>query len=219
MLHFKKVFSFKVLISAYLVFLMLCSGYSHAYSDFSLRVPMSQDTYQRIAESIEKQLERYFTEHERPTFTVWVVCNQNRERSPIVASIISSKIPEGLRKYITIESYGIRVVESDEYVDAAVVHDSLLRNHIPLQIPYDDIDKPDLVLVMTESQRRTLVAMGFPDSRVKMVVEEKDLFIKGIDYDAFREKISGDIGIIMQPILSAYIEKIRQESNNSRLAK
>ncbi|PIP68569.1 MAG: hypothetical protein CO035_03890 [Candidatus Omnitrophica bacterium CG_4_9_14_0_2_um_filter_42_8] len=215
MLRFKKISDLKITILVSLTAcLLLLSGvaYPASHPGFSLRVPVAENTYARILETIEKQLQEYPSRNKKPYLTVWVVCNQNRERSPIVASIINSNIPENLKKYFKIESYGLKV-KDDLYADEAVSRDSMLRRHVPLQIPYEKTDSSDLILVMTEDQRKTLIARGVPENKVKLVLDNENLHIvysENKTYDNFREKIKTNIGAVILPIFSAYSKKYRR---------
>ena len=215
MLRFKKISDLKITILVSLTAcLLLLSGvaYPASHPGFSLRVPVAENTYARILETIEKQLQEYPSRNKKPYLTVWVVCNQNRERSPIVASIINSNIPENLKKYFKIESYGLKV-KDDLYADEAVSRDSMLRRHVPLQIPYEKTDSSDLILVMTEDQRKTLIARGVPENKVKLVLDNENLHIvysENKTYDNFREKIKTNIGAVMLPVFSAYSKKIQE---------
>lgn len=213
MICFKKVFNLKIsFLALFIAYLLLLSdvAYPASHPGFFLRIPVVKNTYARIVEIIERQIEEYPSNNKKPYFTIWVVCNQNRERSPIVASIINSNIPKNLKKYLKVESYGLKV-KDDPYVDKVISRDSFLRRHVSLPIPYEKTDSVDIILVMTEEQKRTLIERGVPRNKVKLVLDNENLHIvyrENMTYDDFRKKIRVNIDAIMSPIFSAYSKKI-----------
>ncbi|MBC8473675.1 MAG: HAD hydrolase family protein, partial [Candidatus Omnitrophica bacterium] len=147
-------------------------------------------------------------------FTVWVICDQNKERSPIVAAKIRASIPEELRGCIKVEDYGLSG-KSDVYVDSVVLKDAELKNHMPVKIPYEKIKKPDLVLVMTRRQENALKdKLG---KRVKTALN-KDIDIV-YPYEKFRQEISRDLHLINQNIIDGIKEKYKDSIASNTLAK
>lgn len=151
----------------------------------------------------------------KPFFKVWVVCRQNRERSPIIASIIRANIPKELHGYFEVESYGLSV-RGDPYVDEVVSRDRQLRRHIPSEIP-DDVSEADLILVMTEGQKKELQRKIGVGDKIRMVIEGEDLHIElsdpeeGSRYDRFRKMIRQRIDEILIPIVSECRKKAERD--------
>lgn len=142
----------------------------------------------------------------KPFFTTWVICNQNRERSPIVAAVIREHIPRDLLEYFEIESYGLYSAGNDRVS---------IKGHISLEIP-DSIPTADLILTMTEGQMETVQDKFLSDhdgrQRVRMAVQGKNLFTDGVSreaYDRFRNRVTEDAYQILSLILSEYILKIQ----------
>lgn len=223
MSNFNKVFKLKIVLLIIIAVISFCNGLSYGEilcEKQILRVPIAEDTYARIVKTIEKQQEELLSRNTEPLFTVWVICRQNKERSPIIASIIMEEIMtnkslKNLRQHyykghFDIESYGLERGERDDE-DLAVTRDPLLRKHMLVQIPESTDDSADLILVMTRSQKAVLVSKGFPEKKIKLVLDNEDIDSPIGDanrYNVFREKIRRNIDAIMLPILSAYSKKI-----------
>jgi len=142
-----------------------------------------------------------------PFFTIWVICNENRERSPIVAAVIKEYIPKDLRSYFEIESYGLD--STSDYVNVSI------PGHIPNEIP-EGIPIADLILTMTEGQMKT-VQDKFPfdhsgRQKVRMVVQGQNLNTDGVGREAyvrFENRVTEHAYQILYLIISECVLKIQ----------
>ena len=93
--------------------------------------------------------------------TILVVCTGNICRSPLVTGFIQAQIDGyGVEDEVCVKSAGIFAVvgssASKHSVDILAEMDIDITHHIARTIDIDDIEEADLILVMEESQRRSL---------------------------------------------------------------
>jgi protein-tyrosine-phosphatase len=89
-------------------------------------------------------------------YEVLILCNQNRERSPMVAHMMRSNMPEDLENKVTIRSGSIYDTMADQAVEDNISRDSVLRDHMPQQATKEDLLKADIIFVMTQRQKDDL---------------------------------------------------------------
>jgi protein-L-isoaspartate(D-aspartate) O-methyltransferase len=143
-------------------------------TDFNIAAAAKRETSQSdVSQSIEKKTQ------------VLVLCNQNQERSPVIAELLRNKLPHDLEDKVEISSAGLFKITKNEYIEKYTKRDDVLRHHDPREVTDNQIDKADIIFVMTKSQRNMLLEK-YPQLKGKicLVLRNRDLEVdKDRDYD------------------------------------
>ncbi|MFA7677540.1 MAG: hypothetical protein WCY34_05155, partial [Candidatus Omnitrophota bacterium] len=107
---------------------------------------------------------------------VLILCNQNKERSPLAAAMLRDNLPEDLKGKVEIASAAIYDIAPDLTIDMYTEKDPILSRHSPRCHTDADIKEAKIIFVMTARQKETILRL-YPgcEDKVRLFLEEGDL--------------------------------------------
>ncbi|MDD5430503.1 MAG: helix-turn-helix domain-containing protein, partial [Candidatus Omnitrophica bacterium] len=107
---------------------------------------------------------------------VLILCNQNKERSPLAAAMLRNNLPEDLKGKVEIASAAIYDIAPDPTIDMYTEKDPILSRHSPRCHTDADIKEAKIIFVMTARQKETILRL-YPgcEDKVRLFLEEGDL--------------------------------------------
>lgn len=169
---------------------------------------------------------------------VLILCNANRERSPIAEHIMKSDMPPDLMHRLNIVSAGLMAAPDPTLSEERLLRrNTVTSRHIPLKVTEEQLRKADIIFVMTAVQRTTLEERyGFTKGKVFLLLDDRDLHVNiekdypqtGATYGALYRtikkamphvyerirKIIGASHIVPTASIQAEIAKIHNENLN-----
>ncbi|MDD5247084.1 MAG: hypothetical protein PHS09_06820, partial [Candidatus Omnitrophica bacterium] len=114
---------------------------------------------------------------------VLILCNQNLERSPLAAALLTKHMPDDLLDRVEIHSGAIFDIIHDSTLDVYLQCDPVLREHRPVRYTEGQFRQADLVFVMTKKQKAEM-SRRYPHARAKirLLLGDKELFTSTGDY-------------------------------------
>ncbi|MFH2138639.1 MAG: methyltransferase domain-containing protein [Candidatus Omnitrophota bacterium] len=142
-------------------------------------------------------------------YNVLVLCNQNRERSPLAEKVMKFNVPEDLKGKINIESAGLFVsggFDSTE-LDIYTSRQPLLRRHVPMQVMEFQLREADVIFVMTLHQKKHLEEKyEFTRGKVFLLLgDNKELDVAHANYS-----VSGRTYEPLKTVITVHLDRIFQ---------